>query len=159
MGSRNAVALQTRCGGASTAWRSRSGHTPMTVYVVTRHAGAVDWIRRATGAVDLRLLRHLDAVDFQRGDKVCGVLPLSWAARICAVGAEAHVLTYDTPEPSAHILVCSVTLASSTFTLPCFIMGSSMASSYSSASNALSTSVWGWQVCTTTQAEAVRSGC
>ena len=70
----------------------------MTVYVVTRHAGAVDWIRHATGAVDLRLLRHLDAVDFQRGDRVCGVLPLSWAARICAAGAEAHVLTYDTPE-------------------------------------------------------------
>ena len=69
------------------------------VYIVTRHAGAVDWITQAIGNdAPLSVVSHLDGVQFAPGDKVCGVLPLSWAARICANGAEAHVLTYDTPE-------------------------------------------------------------
>ena len=68
------------------------------VYLVTRHAGAVDWMMQTLGHAQARVVSHLQGVEFAPGDVVCGVLPLSWAARICAAGAQAHVLTYDTPE-------------------------------------------------------------
>ncbi len=69
----------------------------MTVYIVTRHQGAVDWVRRSLGDAEVLVLPHLDEMNFRPGDKVCGVLPIGWAARICAAGAEAHVLTFDVP--------------------------------------------------------------
>lgn len=69
----------------------------MTTYVVSRHPGAVDWVRHSLNDADVRVLSHLDEMNFRPGDKVCGVLPISWAARICAAGAEAHVLTFDVP--------------------------------------------------------------
>ena len=68
------------------------------IYIVTRHPGAAAWICRHLGLSNVPVISHLDTSFFRVGDKVCGVLPLEWAARICEAGAEAHVLTYDTPE-------------------------------------------------------------
>ena len=65
--------------------------------IVTRHAGAVAWIRNAIGRADAPVASHLDGVRFKPGDKVYGVLPLAWAANVCAAGAQAFVLTYDVP--------------------------------------------------------------
>jgi len=84
---------------ATVAVRARAKENAGKVYIVTRHAGAVEWMTQALGKdAQLSVVPHLDGVQFAPGDKVCGVLPLSWAARICADGAEVHVLTYDTPE-------------------------------------------------------------
>lgn len=69
----------------------------MSVYVVTRHPGAVQWLTEHLQSSDVRVLAHLDAMDFRNGDIVCGVLPIAWAARICAAGAEAHVMSMDVP--------------------------------------------------------------
>jgi CRISPR-associated protein Csx16 len=70
----------------------------MRTYIVTRHPGAIEWIRRRLGDVDAAVLHHVGDFSFGPGDRVCGVLPLSLAAQICAVGAQAHVLTYEVPE-------------------------------------------------------------
>ena len=70
----------------------------MAIYIVTRHPGAVEFMRDEIGDVAARVISHLDDISFEPGDKVCGVLPLAWAARVCAAGAEAHVLTYAVPE-------------------------------------------------------------
>ena len=68
------------------------------VFVVTRHRGAIEWLQWRLGSTPVTVLAHLEAADFRPGDRVCGVLPLAWAARICAQGASAHVLTYEAPE-------------------------------------------------------------
>ena len=69
----------------------------MPTYIVTRHAGALVWLRRHFGEPNLRALRCAEDAPVRAGDRVVGVLPISWAARICALGAEAHVLTFDVP--------------------------------------------------------------
>ena len=69
----------------------------MTVYLVSRHPGAVQWLSEELRVPEVQVMAHLDDTRFLPGDKVCGVLPIAWAARICAQGAEAHVLTIDLP--------------------------------------------------------------
>ena len=66
--------------------------------MVSRHQGAVEWIRAQLGSQQIAVVAHLDDASFAAGDVVCGVLPLAWAARICAAGAEALALTVDIPE-------------------------------------------------------------
>jgi CRISPR-associated protein Csx16 len=71
----------------------------MTVYVVSRHAGAVEWVRRRLPVADeLQVLAHVpeDQV-FKPGDRVCGVLPLALAARICLQGAAPMVIDVNLP--------------------------------------------------------------
>lgn len=67
------------------------------IYIVTRHPGAVQWLRRLPALRHSTVLPHLEHADFGPGDKVCGVFPLALAARICARGAEVHALTYELP--------------------------------------------------------------
>lgn len=58
----------------------------MTVHVVTRHHGALDWLR----SHGIRWDRHherFDARDIKETDQVIGILPMRVAARICALGA------------------------------------------------------------------------
>ena len=69
----------------------------MSVYLVSRHPGAVDWMRQMTDDGQATVIAHVGSVDFAPGDKVCGVLPLAIAARICAAGAQAHVISFDMP--------------------------------------------------------------
>jgi CRISPR-associated protein Csx16 len=68
--------------------------TPTTAYVVSRHTGAVEWVRRRLGeTANVKVLAHVgDEQVFAPGDKVCGVLPLALAARICAQGAKPYVI-------------------------------------------------------------------
>ena len=58
----------------------------------------MDWIRAHLGDTQIAVVAHLDDASFAAGDVVCGVLPLAWAARVCAAGAEALALTFDMPK-------------------------------------------------------------
>lgn len=100
--------------------------------MVLSYLGASRWVRRF----------------FPAEKSWVNLIGLSWS----------FLITYDTPLPLVHILVCSVIPGSRTFTLPCFMIGNSTASSYNSALKAFSTRVCGLQVCTTTDATAVWSG-
>lgn len=72
----------------------------MTTYVVSRHTGAVEWVRRRLrDAGPLQVLAHVDEdLAFCPGDRVCGVLPLSMAARICMQGAAPLVIDLKVPQ-------------------------------------------------------------
>jgi CRISPR-associated protein Csx16 len=67
----------------------------MAAYFVTRHAGAIDWARRA--GIDATLINHLDPAILRPGDTVLGTLPVSLAAQVCAQGARYLHLTLDIP--------------------------------------------------------------
>lgn len=69
----------------------------MRTYLVTRHPGAVEWLKRRLDVPEVLVLPHLENIQFQAGDKVCGILPVAWAERICAQGAEAHVISVEVP--------------------------------------------------------------
>lgn len=67
-------------------------------YVVSRHPGALDWLRRRLHGRPFRVLAHLEP-GFRPapGDRVYGVLPLTWVERIVRAGAEAWVLEAEVP--------------------------------------------------------------
>jgi CRISPR-associated protein Csx16 len=68
----------------------------MTVYFVSRHAGAREWAgRHAPEAV---LKRHLDAGDVAGGDVVLGTLPVPLAAAVTARGARYVHLVFEVAE-------------------------------------------------------------
>jgi len=58
----------------------------MTIFFVSRHAGALDWARRRGIAFD-RHETHLDLAAVNPGDTVIGSLPINIAAAVCAKGA------------------------------------------------------------------------
>ena len=68
----------------------------MTVWFVSRHAGAIEWARACSLAVD-RWVPHLDADAVQDGDTVVGTLPIHLAAGVCARGARYLHLSLDMP--------------------------------------------------------------
>ena len=68
----------------------------MTVYFVSRHAGAVDWARLQGLAVD-RIVPHIDAEIVQQCDTVIGNLPCDLAAEVVACGAEYWHLSVRLP--------------------------------------------------------------
>ena len=71
----------------------------MTVYIVSRHAGAIEWMKAQLHRIEPQVIAHLQACPFRAGDIVCGVLPLNWVARICEQGARVFALDVDvTPE-------------------------------------------------------------
>ncbi|MEO5365636.1 MAG: CRISPR-associated protein Csx16 [Magnetococcus sp. WYHC-3] len=57
----------------------------MTIYLVTRHAGALQWAADQGIAADV-LTDHLDPECVQGGDWVLGSMPVNLAARICQRG-------------------------------------------------------------------------
>jgi len=65
----------------------------MTVYIVSRHPGAIEWLRRALATPTATVLDHVDGQEFAPGDVVAGVLPLWLASKACAAGA--RVLSLD----------------------------------------------------------------
>jgi len=70
------------------------------IYLVSRHPGALDWMRRRATGATFKRLAHLDShFAPEPGDQVCGVLPLFWVERINRAGAEAWVLEVDVPAP------------------------------------------------------------
>ncbi|HAZ60381.1 MAG TPA: CRISPR-associated protein Csx16 [Gammaproteobacteria bacterium] len=68
----------------------------MTVYFVSRHAGARDWLARQGLAVDQQIA-HLDPAGVIQGDTVIGTLPVNLAAEVCARGARYVHLSLQLP--------------------------------------------------------------
>ncbi len=66
----------------------------MTVWLVSRHPGAVEWARRQGLAID-RLVAHLDLGEVRAGDTVIGTLPVHLAGQVCAAGARYLHLSLD----------------------------------------------------------------
>ena len=68
----------------------------MTVFSITRHPGALDWLNRQEIAIDITL-SHLDLSLIKPGDVVIGLLPVHLAAAVCAAGAEYWHLSMELP--------------------------------------------------------------
>jgi len=68
----------------------------VTVWFVSRHAGAVEWARRQGLSVD-RLVDHLDPAEVEAGDVVAGTLPIHLAAEVCERGARYLHLRLEVP--------------------------------------------------------------
>lgn len=70
------------------------------IVLVSRHAGAVQWLRNVLQAPQAECVAHMDGTDaLRRGDCVAGTLPLHIAAMLCARGVE--VLGLDLPVSQA----------------------------------------------------------
>ncbi len=68
----------------------------MTTWLVSRHPGAVEWIKRQGIAVDHRV-EHLDIDAIGSGDTVIGTLPINLVAEVCDRGGSYRHLTLDLP--------------------------------------------------------------
>ena len=58
----------------------------MTIWFVSRHAGAIAWAKNQNFAIDI-WAEHLDPSSVQCGDIVIGTLPMPVAAEVCRRGA------------------------------------------------------------------------
>lgn len=58
----------------------------MTVWFISRHLGAIEWMKKQDLAIDA-WATHLDILAVKPGDIVVGVLPLMVAAEVCRKGA------------------------------------------------------------------------
>jgi len=68
----------------------------MTVYFITRHAGAVAWAHEE-GVEAAQVVEHLDATAIRPGDVAIGTLPVNLAAEVCARGGRYLHLSLDLP--------------------------------------------------------------
>lgn len=68
----------------------------MTIYGVTRHAGAIDWLAGQGYPVD-HWVTHLEPLSIQPGDIVIGTLPIHLAAQVCARAGRYLHLSLDVP--------------------------------------------------------------
>ena len=68
----------------------------MTTWFVSRHAGALQWMRQYGPAFD-RHVPHLDLAQVRRGDTVIGTLPVNLAAQVCVRGASYLHLSLAVP--------------------------------------------------------------
>ncbi len=68
----------------------------MSNWLVSRHPGAVEWIRYQGIAVDHQV-QHLDVSLVQDGDLVVGTLPIQLAAAVCQRGARYFHLSVQLP--------------------------------------------------------------
>jgi len=76
----------------------RNRHAPGAgrTVIVSRHPGALLWLRRRGIDGDQRLA-HLDPAMVDSGDTVIGTLPLYLAGSLCRKGVEVVGLIIDTP--------------------------------------------------------------
>ncbi|WP_448254788.1 CRISPR-associated protein Csx16 [Ottowia oryzae] len=68
----------------------------MTTWFVSRHPGALQWMKQHGPAFD-RHVPHLDPAQVQPGDCVIGTLPVDLAAQVCTRGAAYWHLTLALP--------------------------------------------------------------
>ena len=66
----------------------------MTVWFISRHQGAIDWIAQQSINID-RFKQHLDINDIQADDIVIGTLPIHLAAQVCEKGAKFYFLSVN----------------------------------------------------------------
>jgi len=76
----------------------------MTVYFITRHTGARDWLHKMHPdlARNSQMIAHADRHFFRRlreGDIVIGVLPVYLIAKVCETGARYFALTIPDMPP------------------------------------------------------------
>ncbi|MBE9610817.1 CRISPR-associated protein Csx16 [Chitinilyticum piscinae] len=69
----------------------------MTIWFVSRHAGAIAWAKARGLPID-RWVTHLDVALIQTGDTVIGTLPVHLAGQVCDCGAGFYFLSLDVPE-------------------------------------------------------------
>jgi len=69
----------------------------MTTYFISRHPGAIAWIR-AQGVIIDRQVEHLDIGMIRAGDTVIGSLPVNLAEQVCARNARYIHLSLELPE-------------------------------------------------------------
>ena len=66
----------------------------MAVWFISRHKGAIDWIKQQSLQID-RFESHLNVDDIQADDTVIGTLPIHLAAKVCAKGAKFYFLSVN----------------------------------------------------------------
>ena len=66
-----------------------------TTWIVTRHAGAIDWLK--TRGIEGQQRDHLDTSLVSQGDTVIGTLPVNLAAEVCAKQATYLHLSLTVP--------------------------------------------------------------
>lgn len=69
----------------------------MAVWFVSRHQGAIDWMKTQPIEVD-HWVSHLDVECIQTQDVVIGTLPLHMVAQICEKGAQFYCLSIHIQE-------------------------------------------------------------
>lgn len=68
----------------------------MTTWLVSRHAGALDWLAHQGVAAD-RIEPHFEPEWVAPGDTVIGTLPINLAAAVCERGGRYLHLTLEVP--------------------------------------------------------------
>lgn len=68
----------------------------MTIWFVSRHPGAIEWVSRQGIQID-RPVDHLDISAVGSGDQVIGTLPIHMAAEVCHRGARYFHLEISIP--------------------------------------------------------------
>lgn len=67
------------------------------IYLVTRHPGALEWLRQQVSEPVVHL-EHLHTVEtIKRGDRVAGNLPIHLVEQICSRGARYFHLQLELP--------------------------------------------------------------
>lgn len=64
----------------------------MTTWFISRHEGAILWMKEQEGWNVDRWEAHLDVSEVHEGDVVVGTLPLHLAAEVCQKGAYFYFL-------------------------------------------------------------------
>lgn len=68
----------------------------MTIYVVTRHMGALNWLVEEKFSFDQHIT-HLDTAILKQGDTVVGNLPIPMVAQINSQGVDYWHLAFTVP--------------------------------------------------------------
>lgn len=68
----------------------------MALWLISRHPGACEWIRRQGISVDV-VRDRLDLLALSPGDEVIGALPVHLAAAVCRRGVRYYHLAIDVP--------------------------------------------------------------
>ncbi len=66
----------------------------MSVWFVSRHQGAIDWIKQQPIHID-HFIAHLDVALICADDIVIGTLPVHLAAQVCQKGAKFYFLSVN----------------------------------------------------------------
>lgn len=81
----------------------------MSVWIVTRHAGALEWLSRL-GVQGDRVVPHLDPGWIEAGDRVVGTLPIQLVAAVCARGGRYEHISVELPVGLRGRELCADTL-------------------------------------------------
>lgn len=69
----------------------------MTIYVITRHLGALDWVKSKGIYFDIHLEHLMSLNDLQSGDIVIGTLPINIVSKINEMGVRYIHLSLEIP--------------------------------------------------------------